>query len=99
MTLCSNLHVIHFVMYSMYVGGLTRALVASTGAGGHVGGLRLLTPHVQDIRGVHRGLRGRLEAGPALGSTLLSTVSLSPQFSPFSLSHGCIHLCYHETLS
>ncbi len=39
----------------------------AAGTGGHVGGLRLRSPHVQNIGGVHRRFRGRMEAGQTLG--------------------------------
>jgi hypothetical protein len=39
----------------------------AAGTGGDVGGLRLRPSHVQNIGGVHRRFRGRVEAGPTLG--------------------------------
>ena len=45
-------------------------LSSGVGAGGHVGGLRLGPPHVQDIGGLHQRLGRRVEAGPALSSAL-----------------------------
>ena len=41
-------------------------LAGVSGARVHVGGLGLCPPHVQDLGGLHRRLRRRLEAGPAV---------------------------------